>query len=43
MMPDVDILHEMVDLMTASRSYEANATVIDVTTQMASRALEIGR
>lgn len=43
MMPDVDILHEMVDLMTASRSYEANATVVDVTTQMASRALEIGR
>ncbi|MFT7521986.1 MAG: flagellar basal-body rod protein FlgC, partial [Kiritimatiellia bacterium] len=41
--PDINILHEMVDMMTASRSYEANAEVVDTTTQMAMRALEIGR
>ncbi len=41
--PNVDVVREMVDLMTASRAYEANATVIDVTKQMASRALELGR
>jgi flagellar basal-body rod protein FlgC len=41
--PDINILHEMTDMMTASRAYEANAEVIDATLQMASRALEIGR
>ncbi len=41
--PNVDVVREMVDLMTASRAYEANATVIDVTKQMATRALELGR
>lgn len=40
--PDIDVLHEMVDLMTASRAYEANATVVDVTSSMADRALQIG-
>ena len=43
MKPDIDVLHEMVDLMTASRSYEANAQVVDVTRSLADRALEIGR
>jgi flagellar basal-body rod protein FlgC len=43
LMPDIDVLHEMVDLMTAARSYEANAQVIDVTRELAERALEIGR
>ena len=42
-MPDVDILHEMVDMMNASRAYEANAEVVDTTVQMALRALDIGR
>ena len=41
--PDINLLHEMVDMMTASRSYEANAEVVDATVQMAMRALEIGR
>ena len=41
--PNVNILQEMVDLMTASRAYEANATVIDATKAIADRALEIGR
>ena len=40
--PDIDVLHEMVDLMTAARAYEANATVVDVTSGMADRALQIG-
>jgi flagellar basal-body rod protein FlgC len=42
-MPDINILHEMVDLMTTGRSYEANANVVDATRDMALRALEIGR
>jgi flagellar basal-body rod protein FlgC len=42
-MPNVNILQEMVDLMTTSRTYEANATVVDVTKQLAQLALEIGR
>ena len=39
--PNVDILYEMVDLMTTSRSYEANTNVVETTNQMASVALEI--
>jgi flagellar basal-body rod protein FlgC len=41
--PDINIMHEMVDLMTTGRSYEANATVVEATRDMAMRALEIGR
>ncbi len=41
--PDIDILSEMVDMMTAARSYEANARAIDTTRDMAMRALDIGR
>lgn len=41
--PSINILEEMVDLMTASRSYEANLKVVESTTEMAMRALEIGR
>jgi len=43
LMPNVNILEEMVDMMTTSRTYEANASVVETTYQMASRALEIGR
>ena len=42
-MPDVDMLAEMVDLMTASRSYEANLNALETTRDMALQALEIGR
>lgn len=42
-MPDINLLHEMMDMMTASRAYEANAEVVDATLQMATRALSIGR
>jgi flagellar basal-body rod protein FlgC len=41
--PDIDILHEMVDLMGTARSYEANANVLDTTKALAMRALEIGK
>lgn len=41
--PDIDVMREMVDMMTTSRSYEANANVLDATRQLAMRALEIGR
>lgn len=39
--PNVDILYEMVDMMTTSRSYEANTSAVETTYQMASLALEI--
>jgi flagellar basal-body rod protein FlgC len=41
--PEIDVLNEMVDLMTTTRSYEANANVLDTTRELALRALEIGR
>ncbi len=42
-MPNVNISREMVDLMTASRSYEANTAVISTFRKMADRALNIIR
>ncbi len=41
-MPNVNLAMEMVDLMTASRSYEANLSVIRTARQMAQKALRIG-
>lgn len=41
--PDINILQEMVDMMTANRSYEANANVVDSTRSMAMTALSIGK
>lgn len=40
-MPDVDVVHEMVDMMAASRAYEANTAVISAAKKMANDALEI--
>lgn len=42
-MPNVDPLREMVDLMSATRSYEANITVFNASKAMMSKALEIGK
>lgn len=42
-LPNVNIVNEMVDMISASRSYEANLSVIDGTKTMFARALEIGR
>jgi flagellar basal-body rod protein FlgC len=43
MMPNVDITKEMVDLMSASRAYEANVTAFNVGKAMSLKALDIGR
>lgn len=42
-MPNVNLAHEMVDLITASRSYDANLSVVRIARQMAQHALQIGR
>ncbi|MCF6410562.1 flagellar basal body rod protein FlgC [Pseudalkalibacillus salsuginis] len=42
-LPNVDPLKEMVDLMSATRSYEANVTVMNAAKGMYMKALEIGR
>ena len=41
--PNVNIVNEMVDLISASRAYEANATVIDGAKDMFTAALDIAR
>lgn len=41
--PDINILHEMAELMTVTRAYEANANVVEATFEMAQRAMDIGR
>ena len=41
-MPNVDIVSEMVDMISASRAYEANASVVEGAKSMFQRALEIG-
>lgn len=43
MMPNVDVMIEMVDLIDAQRAYEANITAINTTKSMMMNALEIGR
>ncbi|NOY57894.1 MAG: flagellar basal body rod protein FlgC [Calditrichaeota bacterium] len=39
--PDIDTIGEMVDLMSAARAYEANATVLGAAKDMFKKALEI--
>lgn len=41
--PNVNIVTEMVNMISASRAYEANVTALNVSKAMASKALEIGR
>ena len=41
--PNVDPLRETVDLMSATRSYEANVTVLNASKGMLLKALEIGK
>jgi flagellar basal-body rod protein FlgC len=43
MYPNVNIVNEMVDMIDASRAYEANVSVINGARGMFMRALEIGR
>jgi len=40
-MPDINIIDEMADLMIAQRSFEANVTVIEAAKSMISKSLEI--
>ncbi len=42
-MPNVEVVEEMVDMIAASRAYEANVSVIQSSKQMFNRALDIGR
>jgi flagellar basal-body rod protein FlgC len=42
-MPNVDIAMEMVDMISASRSYEANVTALNASKAMFMKSLEIGR
>ncbi|MDR2863984.1 MAG: flagellar basal body rod protein FlgC [Spirochaetaceae bacterium] len=41
-MPNVDIVTEMVDMIAASRAYEANASIVEGSKTMFLRALDIG-
>ncbi len=42
-MPNVNVMTEMVNMISASRAYEANVTAINSAKSMAMKALEIGR
>ena len=42
-MPNVNVVNEMVDMITASRAYEANVTAVNTAKSMAMKALDIGK
>lgn len=42
-LPNVNILNEMADMISASRSYEANVDTLNANKSMFMKALEIGR
>ncbi len=42
-LPNVDTAEEMVDLLSASRAYQANLTAINVIRDMLQKALDLGR
>jgi flagellar basal-body rod protein FlgC len=42
-MPNVNIVQEMVDMVSATRAYEANVTAMNAAKTMAVKALELGR
>lgn len=41
-LPNINVIEEMVDMITASRAYEAGITALDTAVAMAERATEIG-
>jgi len=43
MLPNVNTAQEMIDMLGASRAYEANVTAFNATKSMILKALEIGR
>ena len=42
-LPNVEVVNEMINLISASRAYEANITAVNTTKTMAMKALEIGK
>ena len=42
-MPNIQVMSEMVNMITATRSFEANTTALNAAKSMAMKALEIGR
>lgn len=42
-MPNVNVVEEMVDMMTAARSFEANVQAFQTVRDMAQQALNVGR
>jgi flagellar basal-body rod protein FlgC len=42
-MPDINVMKEMADMISAQRAYEANISAINTSKSMAMKALEIGR
>lgn len=42
-LPNINVINEMIDMITAARAYEANVTVFNAAKTMALKALEIGR
>ncbi len=42
-MPNVNVIEEMTDMLTASRAYEANVTAVQAAKSMALKTLEISR
>ena len=42
-LPNINMIKEMVNMMSATRSYEANVTAVKATKNMAQKALEIGK
>ncbi len=41
--PDIDIVHEMTNMMSAVRAYEASVTVANAAKSMAMKALDLGK
>ena len=42
-MPNVNVVEEMVDMISATRAYEANVAALNATKSMVSSAIDIGR
>jgi flagellar basal-body rod protein FlgC len=42
-LPNINMVEEMVNMISATRSYEANVAAVNATKSMAMKALEIGR
>ncbi len=42
-MPDINVVEEMVDMISATRAYEANVTALNATKSMMNNAIDIGK